>query len=332
MNKHDSYASMSDPELLTTVGALAADERRATAALIRALAEVDARRLYLGEGCSSLFTYCTQVLHLSEHAAYNRIEAARAGRHHPIVFERLADGSITLTTITLLSAHLTDGNCAQLLNAAAHKSRRDVERIVAGLRPQAPVPAVIRKLPAPRSQPSPASHSPTLPVIEQQPEPSRQELTPTPARPAVLAPLAPDLYKIQVTVPAGVHDKLRRAQDLLRHSIPNGDLAVILDRALTLLLDDIARRKCAATPPPRARTTACSRARTIPAAVRREVWKRDGGQCAFTGTRGRCTERGFLEFHHVTPFAAGGEATAGNIELRCRRHNVYEAELFFGWQ
>jgi hypothetical protein len=47
------------------------------------------------------------------------------------------------------------------------------------------------------------------------------------------------------------------------------DLAAILDRALTLLLDDIARRKCVATPRPRARTTACPRSRTIPAAVSR---------------------------------------------------------------
>ena len=64
--------------------------------------------------------------------------------------------------------------------------------------------------------------------------------------------------------------------------------------------------------------------------MKREVWRRDDGRCAFVGTRGRCTERGFLEFHHVIPFAAGGVADAINIELRCRAHNIYEAELFFG--
>lgn len=64
--------------------------------------------------------------------------------------------------------------------------------------------------------------------------------------------------------------------------------------------------------------------------VRREVWRRDQGQCAFVGVRGRCAERGFLEFHHVEPCAEGGAADAGNIELRCRAHNQYEADLFFG--
>jgi hypothetical protein len=54
------------------------------------------------------------------------------------------------------------------------------------------------------------------------------------------------------------------------------------------------------------------------------------GQCAFVGMTGRCSERGFLEFHHVAPFAAGGSATTENIELRCRAHNIHAAELFFG--
>lgn len=73
-----SLAHLSDAELIAKVRELAGSERHATARLIALLAELDARRLYLGEGCSSLFTYCTQALHLSEHAAYGRIEAARA--------------------------------------------------------------------------------------------------------------------------------------------------------------------------------------------------------------------------------------------------------------
>ena len=69
--------------------------------------------------------------------------------------------------------------------------------------------------------------------------------------------------------------------------------------------------------------------RYIPAAVRRKS-AGDAARCAFVGTTGRCTERGFLELYHVVPFAAGGEATVANIELRCRAHNAYEAEQAFG--
>ena len=117
----------------------------------------------------------------------------------------------------------------------------------------------------------------------------------------------------------------------MRHAIPSGDEAAILDRALTALLAALAQRKFAATGKPRPSAGAAVGSRHIPAEVRREVWQRDGGRCAFSGTSGRrCPERAFLEFHHVRPYAAGGEATVKNIQLRCRSHNGYEARAFFG--
>jgi 5-methylcytosine-specific restriction endonuclease McrA len=68
----------------------------------------------------------------------------------------------------------------------------------------------------------------------------------------------------------------------------------------------------------------------VPAATKRVIWQRDGGRCAFTGPQGRCPATTFLEYHHVVPFAAGGETSANNLELRCRAHNRYEAEKYFG--
>src|SRR5688572_2401663 len=88
--------------------------------------------------------------------------------------------------------------------------------------------------------------------------------------------------------------------------------------------------RCAATPLARGTRDTTAGSRHIPAAVKREVWRRDEGRCAFLGRQGRCTERGFLELHHVQPDAAGGPPTAANIQLRCRAHNGYEATLFFG--
>ena len=140
-------AQLSDKELLAEVKRLAERELAATADLIATLAELDARRLYLGEGCSSLFSYCTRVLHLSEHSAYGRIEAARAGRRHPVILDMLASGLVNLTTVCLLAPHLTDENHVEVLNSARHKSKREVEHLVASLRPQPAVPSVVRKLP-----------------------------------------------------------------------------------------------------------------------------------------------------------------------------------------
>ena len=148
-----SIARSDEEELLAEVRIAAARERDATGRLIALLVQLDERRLFLGEGCSSLFTYCTQVLHLSEHAAYGRIEAARAARQFPVILELLTDGSVTLTAVTLLAPHLTAVNHRDVLSEARHKSKRDVEHIVARLRPrpQPAVAATVRKLPEPRT-------------------------------------------------------------------------------------------------------------------------------------------------------------------------------------
>lgn len=321
-----SLHDMSDEHLLRQVAYLVRQERHATAQLIASLTELDARKLYLGEGCASLFTYCTQVLHLSEHAAYGRIEAARAARRFPAIVGLLADGAITLTTVTLVGPHLTEENHRSLLEAARHQSRREVEHLVARLRPKPDVPTSIRKLPAPtvvESSPAPVVEAPT--VLEAPLESARL----APARLPVVAPLAPTRYRLQFTVSEETYQTLRRAQDLLRHAIPSGDPAAIVDRALTMLVEHLEKTKWASTTRPQASRGLAAGSRHIPAAVRRSVWARDGGQCTFVSAAGRCSERGCLEFHHVVAYASGGPPTVENIALRCRNHNQYEAAQEF---
>jgi hypothetical protein len=307
---------------------LAATERRATAILIRALMELDARRLYLGEGYSSLFAYCTQAPYLAEGAAYNRIETARAARRFPMILEGLEDGSLTLTTVRLLAPHLTVDNHGSVLASARHKRKQAIEELVASLDPKPAVRPLIRKLPAP---PQPDQNVSALHVSSTDAELLPAVVAPAPRLPqAIVAALAPERFKVQVTISRETRDKLDRIQALARHAIPDGDLSAILDRALTLLLKELEQRRCAVAASPRQPREAPERSRRIPAAVKREVWRRDGGRCAFVGRDGRCAERSFLEYHHVRPYAAGGPATTANIELRCRAHNAYEAALFFG--
>ncbi len=106
---------LSDRELVAQVKILAQNEREATTALVAHLAVLDERGLYFGEGWGSLFTYCTQGLHLAEYAAYNRIEAARAVRKFPGLLEMLAEGAVTLATVRLLAPYLTSANYADLV-------------------------------------------------------------------------------------------------------------------------------------------------------------------------------------------------------------------------
>ena len=271
-----------------------------------------------------------------------------AARRFPLVLDRLADGSLNLTTLRLIGRHLTSANHEELVAAASRQTKHEVEMLLARRFPRADVASSVRKLPAVArtagpvgSVPAVAAAAPSGAAISAAPAsaPTSQAsgapivLTPPPpaARRPLVSPLAAGRYEIRFTASADTHNKLRRAQDLLRHAIPRGDPAEIFDRALTALLEDLARKKCAATRRPRARRGTARGSRHIPAMVKRAVWLRDGSRCSFVARSGRrCAERGFLELHHVEPHAVGGEATVDNIQLRCRAHNAHEADLFYG--
>lgn len=329
--KIDLPSHLSDDDLVAQLKSLARSEREATARLIAHLAELDARQLYLAAGFSCLFTYCCEVLRLSEPAAYNRIEVARAVRKFPVILPMLGEGSLSLATVRLLASHLTAENEKRLLAAAAGKSKRQVEEMLVRFFQKPDVPSSVRKLPAPKTLPVPAHAPAEAPMGALALGAASPTASTPPARRPVTSPLAPDRYEIRFTASAQTRDKLRQAQDLLRHAVPSGDVAEIFDRALTVLLEDLARKKFAATKRPQVGRGTKPGARHIAAKVRRAVWIRDRGACAFVSRGGRrCNERAFVEFHHVEPYGVGGQATVGNIQLRCRAHNAFEGVLFYG--
>ena len=151
-------------------------------------------------------------------------------------------------------------------------------------------------------------------------------------RAAVVTPLAPERYKLQVTLSRETHDKLRRAQALARHALPDGDVGSILDRALTLLIDHLERRRFARVASPRREP----RARVL---HRDATYRRpSGGPCgsamrdaarSWDGQAGAARPRSSSSITSRRT-TAGGAGTADNIQLRCRAHNQYEARLFFG--
>ena len=331
-----SLTRLSDDELVARVKSLVARERDETAHLVAHLAELDTRDVHLREGYESLYVYCRDALGLSEWEAYNRIEVARTARRHPVILEMLAAGTIHLTAVRLLSPHLTPANHREVLDSARGKKKREIEEIVARLSPRPDVAPSVRKLPAVRLQAFPPTEAPVAPrppaMDPAAPVLPETAVTAEPFAPrAAVTPLSPDRYKLQLTIGGETLEKLRLAKDMLSHAIPSGDDAAVLDRALTALLVDLAKKKYADTRKPRRSRARDPRARDASAAVKRAVWVRDLGRCKFIGTSGhRCNERRFVEFHHVDPYALGGEASVDKIELRCRRHNDYEGRLYFG--
>ncbi len=332
-----SLTRLSDAELVARVKSLVARERDATAHLVAHLAELDARDVHLRAGYESLYVYCRDALGLSEGESYNRIEVARAARRFPIILEMLATGAVNLTAARLLAPHLTPANHREVLDSARGKKKREIEEIVARLSPRPDVAASVRKLPAlyPHAfRPAETAAAPDEPAMDRvalAPPETAVIAQPLSVPRAAVTPLSPARYKLQLTIAGDTLEKLRLAKDMLSHAIPSGDDAAVLDRALTALLVDLAKKKYADTRKPRRSRARDPRSRDTSAAVKRAVWVRDLGRCAYIGPSGhRCNERRFVEFHHVDPRALGGEASVDNIELRCRHHNDYEGRLYFG--
>ncbi len=347
MNSY-SLSHLSDHVLLHDLATLVAQDRVTTAAMLAHLAEVDARRLYLPAAYASMYAWCVGELKLSEDSTAKRIQAARLARRFPVIFPMLADGRLHLSSVILLAPHLTPDNADDLLAAAAHQPKPALERLIAARFPRPDLPALVQPL-APAS--SADEHAPghvILTVSGHSPAPAGAcegslALAPVDERDAQhapghvpsharLAPLAAGRFALQVTIAQETHDQLRYAQALLGHAVPSGDLAQVLDRALAALVAQLEQRRFART----ARTRPSRRrrgedSRYVPAAVRRAVWLRDGGQCTFVSEQGhRCEARTRLEFDHLDPFAQGGQATPARMRLLCRAHNQLAAERTYG--
>jgi len=329
--------SIPDDELLLRLSALLLQSRRVESELVAHIGEVDARRLYTRRACSSMFSYCTQILHLSEPEAYLRIEVARAARKEPVLLEMLGDGRLHLSGALKLARHLTKENRADLLRRAVHASKREIEELVAELAPQTDAPAVIRTLPEPKQA---QGSRPTLELgpgrvaAQTQLVPERVESAFIKPRPDVMKPLSPGRIEVKFTASAELRDKLERLQALIGSAGPRPDLAQVIDAAVTEKLERLEARRLGKTKAPRkglAETDTSRRSRHIPAAVKRAVCERDGNRCGFVDEGGRrCTERHRLEFHHVKLWGCDGDHSPDSIALRCKPHNLHQAELDYG--
>lgn len=147
MTQSLTLSTVPDDELLRRLSELLRDSRRTEVDLVAHVGEVDGRHLYARFASPSMFAYCTRVLHLSGAEAYLRITAARAAREHPVLLEMLSDGRLHLSGVARLAPHLTRQNRDVILRRATHRSKRQIDELIAELHPRPDVPALVRKLP-----------------------------------------------------------------------------------------------------------------------------------------------------------------------------------------
>ncbi|WP_394831353.1 hypothetical protein LVJ94_33070 [Pendulispora rubella] len=307
-------ADLSNEQVLSGLHALVGRGRVILARLLAYLGEVEERRLDLKAACSSLFDFCVHRLGMSDDEAGRRVMASRLARRFPIALGMLERGEIHLTAFLLLREHLTEANHEELLQAAAGKTKIQVQELLAERFPRPDVPSRIRALPSESTPPTAGS----TPAVA--------------AKAGLVEPLSPERYKVQFTASKELQEKLDHATNLMRHVNPNGDISVIVERALDLLIGELEKRRLGKVNRPSSTTTnRNARPGYVTREVRRQVFERDGAQCTFRDEIGRrCESRAFLELDHVKARALGGSNGATNLRIRCKAHNALAAELDFG--
>jgi hypothetical protein len=301
-----SLRDLNDEALLSRLDNLAKQERESVADVVEHLAEMDRRDLAVRRAYPSLFEYCVKKLGYSEAAAYHRIRAARAAARDPRVVELLRQGDLTIEAVALLNPYLRAPENARLLEEARGKTKREVEAMVARFSPQ-PQPRDSIRMISVRPVPDPSSTEET-PLFQAE-APRDQPFAPGKAG---------DRVHVAFTAPPAFLDTLERVRELCRHKFPEGRLEDIMNAALEALLE---RKDPDRWAEPARRGK--SRNRRIPRWVRKRVWKRDSGRCAYGTEDGRiCGSKDNLEFDHVRPWSLGGTSSdPSNIRLLCRSHN-----------
>ena len=156
--------------------------------------------------------------------------------------------------------------------------------------------------------------------------------SPKPDVRAAIVPLSERRHKVQFTATEELRKKLERAQDLMRHANADGDLAVVVERAVDLLLEKLEKQRLGKAACPR-QSRQDGNPGTVSRATRREVFERDGERCTFVDADGhRCPATTWLELDHVVPRGRGGTSDLANLRVRCRAHNLLYAEQTFGKQ
>jgi hypothetical protein len=263
--------------------------------------------------------YLRRELGLSEAMASYRAAAAELVGRFPQMVEPLRQGRLCVTNLIKLRNVLTEANCEQVLAQVAGRSRREVELVAAVYHPRPVSRDVLRPAPAPKT-------------VEVAVAGTAVQVELAPPRRDAVKPVAPAQHRLAVTVSSEFVQDLEQARAALSHKLPRADLATVLHEGLRLILKAQRKRKGLVDSPGRAQQPPRPpRGRSIPAAVRREVWTRDRGSCQEPlASGGVCGSSYRVEFHHLKEHARGGAATVDNLSLRCAWHNLRAAERSYG--
>jgi hypothetical protein len=300
----ESLRNVRSELLLPRLKDLVRSERKITNEILFYLREVEARKIHLELGFSSLYELCVGELGYSSSSAMRRISAMRLLKAMPEIERKLFEGSVNLSTLNQLQSFIKreekteNGKIElddkrELLAMIENKSQLEVETALAIVSPKS---AII---------------------------PLREKI------------IAEDLVEIRLVVSKKVRNKIERMKSLNSHR--STDIVDVLERALDLAIEKLESapkkvKQVSKVIERKAESPDLSNSRYIKRDVVRTVRFRAQNQCEFVSSSGkRCRGTLFLETDHKVPFAKGGRSELYNLQVLCSAHNKLKAQRQFGY-
>jgi 5-methylcytosine-specific restriction endonuclease McrA len=343
---------LSDDRLLSETQKLVGQEREVLLQVLHHLKEIERRRLFSSLGFSSLFIYAVKQLSYSEDQAFRRISAMRLLRELPELEEKVQNGKVSLTNLSLAQSlfrkeekvsSMSKKQKMEILKRLENKTSREAEKIVI--------------------------QCSTLPIkfVEEK-----------------IRAVAEDVNEIKFTITDQLRFKIERLKGLLAHSNPNISLAELVDKLCDLGIErwdpaakvrkkatndnigglktnaiqvEIKTDNSKATRLVRSRTLAppwapheaslqksdglqkpdefqktfpiqkfgpLGKGRRLAAETMRKVWVRAHSKCE------NCGSTHALQVDHIKPRAFNGSNFLENLRLLCRNCNQRAAITSFG--
>lgn len=289
-------ATLSDQSLLAELESLVRIERTTTSEIVVAIKEVDNRRLYLKMGHTSLFSYLTKGLGYTPSAAQRRIDSARLMQTIPALQQDLASGRLNIMQVSMLEG------CVRQKRKSEPFVFVDKEKLLEKIKNHD-----LRDTQRILAQELDLEVKDYEKARVQKDDSIRLEMTLTQAQAAAVA----------------------RVRELVSHVNPNPSWSELF----AYLAEEFIERK---DPTRTAKTKAAtgqvsSAGRSVPAATRRAVFRRDK-TCRWVDSRtgSRCESRFQLQVDHIRSLWRGGGSELDNLQLLCSAHNQLKYRLEAG--
>ena len=164
---------------------------------------------------------------------------------------------------------LTPENAAELIAAAAGKTKAQIEVLLAERFPQADAPELVMAV-----QGGPNGHddvnAPGHFCVTHSEHAQAASVASLHAPRAMVTPLSPSRFKYEFTASQEAHDLCAYARELLGHAVPNASVEEIFLQGMRALVEKLEKRRIGAGSQIRGRRGRTD-SRYVPAAVRAEV-------------------------------------------------------------